>query len=778
MQNLSGRKLGNYELRERLGRGGMAEVYKAYQASMDRFVAIKVMLGHLAEDGSFIERFKREAQAVGRLRHPHIIDIFDFGIEEDVYYMAMEYLTDGNLKEYIDSNEKLPLKESLKITRDLADALDYAHKSGMIHRDLKPANIMFLDKAKLDVVLTDFGIARILNATGLTGTGMAVGTPAYMSPEAGAGSDADERADIYALGIILYEMLVGKVPYNADTPLAVIMKHINAPLPTRNDYGDNIPEAVERIVLRCLAKDPDARYQTAGELRDALNDVLAQADNLAKTESVKAEKPATTLSSVNKTPPPVVISEDAPTTAVNWADDTEAIPEAEIKGNQSNPMMTYGIVAIVAIIILGGLFVFRDSLFGANTGEEPTAVAEALQTEEATATPDEPTDAPQPTAVPDEPADTPEPTADPVEGIESLEPVAPPHADNLNLISGEILDAPADARNIEFEIEQLLLDNRLDDARDRVEELLSDDFEDMPEYAAQVRIAVATGDFETAIDVAQYMYELDRNNPHAHINLLDALFMLPEGHDNYEWAEEILEEAQLLDPENFEFAWRTVVFADSDEEAMELFNRAENEFVARGWRYVLFAGDFLYEQGEYQRAIPYLEAAQTLPSDIFYQGEQVASRLQSAMAQLEYMALFPDYPLSFAGEIPPNPENLSMFSNINEILNEAEVFILEGDWEASIDYVNGFLEDDPDNYDALLARALLYAQNWDEDNLAGQDAQRLIELQPDNAFSYLALADSQFNYPLFDEETAFEDVWLPSNRHLNSHPIIRMFSSA
>lgn len=231
MQNLSGRKLGNYELRERLGRGGMAEVYKAYQPSMDRFVAVKVMLGHLAGDDTFIERFKREAQAVGKLRHPHIIDIFDFGIEEDVYYMAMEYLTDDNLKEYIDSHEKLPLKDTLKITRDLADALDYAHKAGMIHRDLKPANVMFLDKAKLNVVLTDFGIARILNAAGLTGTGMAVGTPAYMSPEAGAGTDADERADIYALGIILYEMLVGRVPYNADTPLAVIMKHINAPLP-------------------------------------------------------------------------------------------------------------------------------------------------------------------------------------------------------------------------------------------------------------------------------------------------------------------------------------------------------------------------------------------------------------------------------------------------------------------------------------------------------------------------------------------------------------------
>ena len=293
MQNLSGRKLGNYELRERLGRGGMAEVYKAYQPSMDRFVAVKVMLGHLADDDNFIERFKREAQAVGRLRHPHIIHIFDFGIQDDIYYMAMEYVTGGNLKEHIVANQKLPLVDSLKIAHDLADALTYAHKSGMIHRDLKPANVMFIDKATSEVVLTDFGIARILGATGITGSGMSVGTPSYMSPEAGRGEDIDERADIYALGIILYEMLVGTVPYDADTPLAVIMKHIAAPLPTRNDYGDNIPEGVERIVLKCLAKDREDRYASATELRDALADALDIAPNIAKTDAVQSPRPVT-----------------------------------------------------------------------------------------------------------------------------------------------------------------------------------------------------------------------------------------------------------------------------------------------------------------------------------------------------------------------------------------------------------------------------------------------------------------------------------------------------
>lgn len=748
MQNLSGRKLGNYELRERLGRGGMAEVYKAYQPSMDRFVAVKVMLGHLAEDDTFIERFKREAQAVGKLRHPHIIDIFDFGIEEDVYYMAMEYLTDDNLKEYIDSHEKLPLEDTLKITRDLADALDYAHKSGMIHRDMKPANVMFLDKAKLNVVLTDFGIAKILNAAGLTGTGMAVGTPAYMSPEAGAGSDADERADIYALGIILYEMLVGKVPYNADTPLAVIMKHINAPLPTSNDYGDDIPEPVERIMLKCLAKDPDDRYSKAGELRDALNGVLSQADNLAKTESVKAKQVDTEIAATNKTPKPVVIADDAPTTSVNWAD-TEAIPEETSSGNS---MMMFAGITVIAIVILAGLFLFRDTLFGTGDEIEPTAVAEVIATEETTAVPDEATDAPQPTAVPEEATDIPAPTDVPAPA-NLLDPIAPPHEFNLALLSWDI--NPDDARNIEFEVEQMLFDSQLEDALRRVEDVLSSDFTDMPDYATRVRIAVATNDFDTALETGEFMLALDPNNPHAYINLLDALYMSSPDID-HDRALSILEEGQALEPENWSFIWRRIPLVDNPAEKMTLFNNAENDG-ARGWRFVLFAGNFLSEQGEYQRAIPYLEAAIHLPPHIFAQSRRVDSQLRYAQAQLEYMAANPDYPLSLGGEMPANPINLSIFSHINPILDEAEVMLLAGDIEAAIEFTTAILEDDPDNFDALFARAQVHAQNWDPDNLAGQDAQRLIELQPDNALGYLALSDSWFNYPLYGEEGSVEE---------------------
>ncbi|MBZ0308038.1 MAG: protein kinase, partial [Anaerolineae bacterium] len=187
MQDLSGQKLGQYELRERLGRGGMAEVYKAYQPGMDRFVAVKVMLGHLADDEGFITRFKREAQSVGKLRHPHIVNVFDFGVERNVYFMVMEYIEGDNLKHYIQQRHALPLLDALKIASQIADALDYAHNRGTIHRDLKPANIMFADAQHQHSVLTDFGIARLMGQSGLTASGAMVGTPAYISPEAARG---------------------------------------------------------------------------------------------------------------------------------------------------------------------------------------------------------------------------------------------------------------------------------------------------------------------------------------------------------------------------------------------------------------------------------------------------------------------------------------------------------------------------------------------------------------------------------------------------------------
>ena len=277
MSTLTGQTLGKYQLINRLGRGGMADVYKGYQPGLDRYVAVKVLHPHLSDDPDFITRFKREAKSVAELRHPHIVQVFDFDIQGENYYMVMEYVEGGRtlkqlLLELAAKAERLPINRTLDIVARLADALAYAHGLGMIHRDIKPANVLIpsLDRP----VLSDFGIARLLGETGLTSSGTMVGTPAYMSPEQGKGERGDARSDIYALGIVLYEMLTGHPPYDADTPYAVILKHINDPLVPPRSLIVSLPEAVERIVLRCLAKNPDDRFQSMAGLRDALRTAI------------------------------------------------------------------------------------------------------------------------------------------------------------------------------------------------------------------------------------------------------------------------------------------------------------------------------------------------------------------------------------------------------------------------------------------------------------------------------------------------------------------------
>ncbi|MBN1953875.1 MAG: tetratricopeptide repeat protein [Anaerolineae bacterium] len=271
MADMTGATLGKYQLVERLGRGGMAEVYRAYQLGLDRHVAVKVMHGYLADDEQFVSRFRREAKAVAALHHPHIVQVFDFDTQDDVYYMVMEYITGETLKarlrELAESGERLPLDEVVRIFCALCDALDYAHARGCVHRDIKPANIMF-DERRL--VLTDFGIATIVGGTRYTASGALVGTPAYMSPEQGQGEPGSVQSDVYSLGVILYEMVTGRLPYDADTPLAIVLKHLNEPLPIPSRVCADVAPAVERVVLKALAKSPGDRYSSAGALASDL----------------------------------------------------------------------------------------------------------------------------------------------------------------------------------------------------------------------------------------------------------------------------------------------------------------------------------------------------------------------------------------------------------------------------------------------------------------------------------------------------------------------------
>lgn len=281
MPDLVGHSLGKYQLVDRLGRGGMADVYRAYQPGLDRYVAVKVLHPHLADQPNFVSRFKREAQSVSALHHPNIVQVFDFDIQGENYYMVMDYIEDGRtLKEVLEElardGHRLPVEQVLDLTAKVADALAYAHQQGMIHRDVKPANILIqsLDSP----ILSDFGIAHIIDAATLTRSGAAVGTPAYMAPEQGNGGVVTERSDIYALGVTLYEMLTGKRPYEADTPYAVILKHISDPIVPPHTIVP-LPSVVEPIVLKAMAKKPEYRFSSADEMATTLRDALVAIRN-------------------------------------------------------------------------------------------------------------------------------------------------------------------------------------------------------------------------------------------------------------------------------------------------------------------------------------------------------------------------------------------------------------------------------------------------------------------------------------------------------------------
>ena len=285
--NMSGVTVGSYRILTPIGRGGMAVVYKGYQPTLDRYVAIKVMSHAVADEHSFVERFQREAATIAHLRHQNLVQMLDFGVHQDISYMVMEYIEGETLKERIvrigNAGERLPLAEVRQIVQDTAAALDYAHAHGIIHRDVKPSNIMlrseerlaqFTGAAAFTAVLTDFGVARMLEGVQLTGTGAAIGTPDYMSPEQARGEPATAASDIYALGIVLFEMLTGELPFKADSPLAVLIKHLQARPPLLASKVPELPVSLELVIMKALIKDPQDRYATAGELASALSQAI------------------------------------------------------------------------------------------------------------------------------------------------------------------------------------------------------------------------------------------------------------------------------------------------------------------------------------------------------------------------------------------------------------------------------------------------------------------------------------------------------------------------
>src|SRR5258708_18407472 len=273
MANLIGSHLGQYEVQELLGQGGMATVYKARQPSMDRSVAIKVISGNLSDSPEFIAGFEREARLIARLQHAHILPVYDYGRDAETLYLVMRLVEGGSLDQRLRQGA-LPLAEASRLLTQISGALTYAHNEGIIHRDLKPNNIL-LDRQGAPY-LTDFGIAKFVTSSlALTGTGTVVGTPSYMAPEQWRGEEIDARTDIYALGVMLYEMLTGKLPFTGDTPYVLMYNHIDGLPPTPTALSPDLPEGVNDIIHKAMAKDPGDRYGSAEQMAAAFSSLLS-----------------------------------------------------------------------------------------------------------------------------------------------------------------------------------------------------------------------------------------------------------------------------------------------------------------------------------------------------------------------------------------------------------------------------------------------------------------------------------------------------------------------
>ena len=347
----SGSRLGRYQILELIGRGGMASVFRAHDPQLNRHVAVKVLPSFQAEDPTFVERFRQEAQAVARLSHPNIIQVHDFGDDKGFSYIVMEYLTGGTFSDRL--RRSLPLAEALDLLTPLAQALEYAHGEGIVHRDLKPANVL-LDNAGRSK-LSDFGLARLLEGSaGLTRADAVLGTPEYMAPEQALGRPADQKSDLYALGIIVYQMLLGQTPFRGETPSATLMAHIHQPVPLPTAIDPDFDLRLESILIRVLAKDPDDRYASPGELVQTLQSTAAEIEAELEAQPTLVEPLALApppVSEAEKTPTP---PEAAPAPPVAAPVPPEAARDARKRGINITAMSIAFVVLLAAVV--GGLF--------------------------------------------------------------------------------------------------------------------------------------------------------------------------------------------------------------------------------------------------------------------------------------------------------------------------------------------------------------------------------------------------------------------------------------
>lgn len=424
-----GRSLNDrYKIDALLGSGGMSAVYKAFDPNLRRVVAIKLIHPHLSTDIDFIYRFKKEAASVAAFRHPNIVQVYDFNVDGEVYYMVLEFVPGETLQDRLkhlkSTNTPMPLEQAVKIMLNMCDALSYAHKQGLIHRDIKPANIM-LDLHG-QAILMDFGIVKILGDTSHTATGAVVGTARYMSPEVIRSEMPDERSDLYSLGVTFFEMVSGQAPFNADSAMSLLMRHLNDPVPDLTSLRPDVPAEIKRIINKSLEKDRENRYRTAEAMAGDLRRFLASLE--PATTPLSAPPPAPDTAIAEPKPEPVSRAKEPEPATEAWtaptpADAAPVVEDAtvmeppkpapapvdmtvrEMTGNVRpaapqpvpaqyvstpaakpsavSPLIKYGAIGVVVLcLVVAGVYFAATNLMGGASDAASTSAAQTVEAEQ------------------------------------------------------------------------------------------------------------------------------------------------------------------------------------------------------------------------------------------------------------------------------------------------------------------------------------------------------------------------------------------------------------
>ncbi len=409
MQDLTNTYLGQYYLTEVVGRGSTSTVYKAFQSSLNRFVAVKVLANTI--DPHFAARFKREAYAVAQLQHPNILPIYDYGEQGGVRYFVMQYVEGSTTLEHLLGRQPMEPIAAIQLMLPLLSALKYAHERGVVHRDIKPANIM-LPRPDWPM-LADFGIAKLIDdSQQLTPPGQSVGTAIYMAPERATSRAVDVRTDLYSIGVVLYEMLTGKVPFDGVGPVEVLRKHLHTPPPAPRSINPRLPKVAELALLRALEKNPADRYQSAGEMAQALQRVVGQIERLNAQRRLQhlLQQPAAD---------PAESAQANPYETSTLPEFSAPTPPGAVRpapASERNDWLRFGLPALLVLLALGGIVMAR----GVSGGQEPLPPPTSI--------PATPTSAPVAVAAPTSVATAPEaaPTTPAVEPTQELPTPAPP----------------------------------------------------------------------------------------------------------------------------------------------------------------------------------------------------------------------------------------------------------------------------------------------------------------------------------------------------------------